>query len=170
MGNHYHLLLEIPQPEQISKLMAGLGRAYSHYYHKTYQTSGYLWQGRFKMQPIEKERYLIACGRYIERNPVRARLVSEPADYPYSSARFYCLGEDDKLTDEDYFYETLGKDSLERQDGYRRFLEQFDVEEEQSFSQLEAPQGSRGFIRRLIRINGRYLPRRRGRPLERIVS
>ena len=75
MSNHYHLLLEILEPEKISHCMAGLGRAYTHYYHKTYSTAGYLWQGRFKLQPIEKESYLLACGRYIERNPVRVGIV-----------------------------------------------------------------------------------------------
>lgn len=49
MPNHYHLILEIKEPEAISKLMAGLARAYTHYYHRINHTSGFLWQGRFKM-------------------------------------------------------------------------------------------------------------------------
>lgn len=170
MGNHYHLLLEIQEPERISRFMAGLGRAYSHYHHRRYKTSGFLWQGRFKMQAIQKETYLVACGRYIERNPVRAGLASEASEYPFSSARFYSLGCQDGLTTENPFYQNLGDSSFKRQEAYRIFLRNFDNEEERSFARLENPQGNQEFIRRLIRINGRYLPRRRGRAQERIVS
>ncbi len=72
MPNHYHLLLELDEPKKLSSIMAGVARSYVHYHHKTYKSSGHLWQDRFKSQPVEKERYLLACGRYIERNPVKA--------------------------------------------------------------------------------------------------
>jgi putative transposase len=169
MSNHYHLLLEIEEPENISKLMAGLNRAYTHYYHKAYLTSGFLWQGRFKLQPVQKEKYLIACGRYIERNPVRARIVLEAQDYFYSSARFYCLGQLDTITSEEPAFVEFAKEPLQRQMAYRDFLCNFDTEEESSFANLSNPQGDKEFIRRLIRDGGRYLPRRRGRPVGRII-
>jgi REP element-mobilizing transposase RayT len=73
MSNHYHLCLELDNPEKLSSIMAGIARSYVHYHHKKYNVSGYLWQGRFKAQPIQKEQYLLACGRYIERNPVRVK-------------------------------------------------------------------------------------------------
>jgi putative transposase len=98
MSNHYHLVIEFEYPELISKFMAGLHRAYSHYHHKLYGTTGFLWQGRFKMQPIQQDLYLKGCGRYIERNPVSAGLVQEAYEYCHSSARFYCLGQEDGLT------------------------------------------------------------------------
>lgn len=169
MSNHYHLLLEIETPENISSFMAGINRAYTHYYHKTYQTQGLLWQGRFKSQPIQKERYLLACGRYIERNPVKTKLVCEAADYPYSSARFYCLGKLDGITTQDPTYLEFGLDAIQRQMGYRRYLQDFNSEEEKIFANLEIPLGDKEFIRRLIKECGRYLPRRRGRLTKRIV-
>ena len=169
MPNHYHLLLEINEPENISRLMAGLNRAYTHHYHKAYHTSGFLWQGRFKLQPIQKERYLLACGRYIERNPVRADIVPEAQDYPYSSARFYCLGELDRVTVEDSVFIQFGLDITQRRISYKEFLRNFDSEEERSFVNLEIPQGDKEFIRRLIEEDGRYIPRRRGRTTKRIV-
>lgn len=163
MPNHYHLLLEIEEPEGISKFMAGLSRAYTHYYHRVYLTSGFLWQGRFKLQPIQKEKYLIACGRYIERNPVRAKIVLNVQDYIYSSGKFYCDGRGDGITVEDPTFAEFGKSLIERQEAYKEFLHNFDYEEEKSFAALEEPHGDKAFIRRLIKENGRYMPRRKGR-------
>jgi len=169
MSNHYHLLLEIEIPENISAFMAGLNRAYTHYYHKTYQTSGLLWQGRFKSQPVQKELYLLACGRYIERNPVRSGLVLEAVDYPYSSARFYCLGKPDGITAQDPAFIEFGSDQRQRQQGYTEFLRNFDLAEEKIFANLESPLGDKEFISRLIHKDGHYIPRRQGRLAERIV-
>lgn len=170
MSNHYHLLLEIEEPENISRLMAGLNRAYTHYYHKIYLSSGFLWQGRFKLQPVQKERYLVACGRYIERNPVRANIVVEAQDYLYSSARFYCFGASDNLTSEDPTFIQFGKEITQRQTTYKEFLRNFDTEEENSFTNIEYPKGDEGFIKRLVKEHGRYMPRRRGKPIKRIIT
>jgi putative transposase len=163
MSNHYHLLFEIEEPENISKLMAGLNRAYTHYYHKAYFTAGFLWQGRFKMQPVQKERYLIACGRYIERNPVRANIALEAQDYQYSSAGFYCFGKSDGLTVEDPMFMQFGLEKVKRQAAYAEFLRNFDTEEERSLANLDTPQGDKSFIQKLVKEYGRYMPRRRGR-------
>lgn len=54
MPNHYHLLLELVDPEVISGCMAGLNRSYACYHHRIYHTAGFLWQGRFKLQPGKK--------------------------------------------------------------------------------------------------------------------
>ncbi|MBL7130498.1 MAG: hypothetical protein ISS45_03710 [Candidatus Omnitrophica bacterium] len=105
----------------------------------------------------------------MERNPVRAAIVTEASEYLFSSARFYCYNYDDRLTSRDPIFETFGSDLASRQDRYREFLKNFDYEEEQSFSRLERPQGNQEFINRLIKVNGRYAPRRRGRARERIV-
>lgn len=163
MPNHYHFLLEIEKPENLSSMMAGLSRAYTHYYHSTYDTAGYLWQGRFKSQPIEEGRYLIACGRYIERNPVRAGIVSEASEYRYSSANFYCKAKPDNITTESPAFCEFGEDIFRRQNAYRKFLTEFNPEEERVFEDFENPLGSQEFVRRLIKVNGRYIPRRKGR-------
>ena len=169
MPNHYHLLMELEKPENISKLMAGLNRTYTCYYHRNYATAGFLWQGRFKLQPVQKEEYLTACGRYIERNPVKANIVSEAKSYPYSSAQFYCLGGKDELTQKNPLFDGFGRNEIERQVAYTEFLRNFDSEQELSFDNLEQPVGSKEFVRRLILENGRYLPKRRGRPRSGIV-
>lgn len=163
MSNHYHLVIELEFPELISRFMAGLHRAYSHYFHKRYGTTGFLWQGRFKLQPIQRELYLKACGRYVERNPVRAGIVSEACEYPYSSARFYCTGQDDKITQVTPLFGDFGQDIVICRNTYREFLKSFDNEEEKYFSCLEIPCGNKEFLRRLIKKGGHLLPRRKGR-------
>lgn len=164
MSNHYHLLLEIESPNLISKVMAGLAKSYTNYHHKTYSTSGFLWQGRFKLQPVQKERYLIACARYIERNPVKAGIVKEAYEYFYSSARYYCLGIYDYITTEDSTFLDFGLDSASRRRKYIGFLDEFDEEEEKIFHNLEQPAGDKVFTQKLLKINGRYLQKKRGRP------
>ncbi|PIP19039.1 MAG: hypothetical protein COX41_05030 [Candidatus Omnitrophica bacterium CG23_combo_of_CG06-09_8_20_14_all_41_10] len=169
MSNHYHLLLELDEPKRISRIMAGLSKAYSCYHHKTYFTAGFLWQGRFKLQPVQKDNYLIACGRYIERNPVRAGIVNKVYGYPYSSASYYCSGENDGITVEDPAFLTFGTNLTSRRNAYIEFLRRFDSEEEKSFNNFEQPVGNKGFLRRLIKENGRFTSRRRGRPRKELL-
>lgn len=163
MSNHYHLVVEFEYPELISKFMAGLHRAYTHYHHKRYGTVGFLWQGRFKLQPIQKDLYLKSCGRYVERNPVHARMVIEACEYMHSSARFYCLGQGDDLTQVSPDFEDFGSDDVARRGNYKEFLKTFDTEEDGYFSNLDNPCGNKEFVRRLVKIGEHYLPRRKGR-------
>lgn len=170
MPNHYHLLLELKQPKMMSNIMAGLSKAYSCYHHKVYFTTGFLWQGRFKLQPVQKERYLIACGRYIERNPVRANIVNQAYEYSYSSARFYCLGETDSITNEDPTFTQFGTDLASRHNAYIKFLHNFNEEEDECFNDLEQPVGNQEFVKKLLKENGRLIARKRGRPIGRIIT
>ena len=95
---------------------------YSRWYRRQTSYTGHLWQGRYKSPLIEKESYFLECGRYIERNPVRAKLVQDAKDYLYSSYRYYAYGEADDLIDEDPYYVHLGQSSEERQKKYRDFV------------------------------------------------
>jgi len=166
MSNHYHLLLEMAEPENISKFMAGLNRSYTYYYHKNYSSVGFLWQGRFKLQPVQREQYLIACARYIERNPIKAGIISKAQDYLYSSAKFYCEAKMDSLTTESPEYDRFGNEVESRREAYKKFLLNFDMQTEKLFSTLENPAGTQDFIKKLIKVNGRYMPRRQGRPMK----
>jgi putative transposase len=78
MSNHFHLLVQLSDPQHLSPLMAGMLRAYVHYFQGRYGFWGHLFQGRFKSPAIPCETYLLSCGRYIERNPLEAGLVTEP--------------------------------------------------------------------------------------------
>ncbi len=87
MTNHVHLLMTPSEPDSISKVMQSVGRQYVQYINWSYKRTGTLWEGRYKASPIESERYLLTCYRYIELNPVRAGMVASPADYAWSSYR-----------------------------------------------------------------------------------
>lgn len=97
MPNHVHLLLTPPDAGAPARLMRGLGARYVRYVNATYARTGTLWEGRYRSTIVDSDRYLLACIRYVERNPVRAGLVREPEEYPWSSYRFHALGEEDPL-------------------------------------------------------------------------
>ncbi|MEK7849388.1 MAG: hypothetical protein AAB213_00995, partial [Candidatus Omnitrophota bacterium] len=131
--------------------------------HRKYKSSGHLFQGRFKSQAVDKELYMLTCGRYIERNPVKAGLIKSAQQYQYSSAAYYCLGRSDSLTSEDPNYQSFGSDNRQRQEKYGLFLEEFNSDEDRPFSNLEDPLGSQEFVRRLTKERGIFVPRN-GRP------
>lgn len=87
MTNHVHLLLTPAEATGASLLMKHLGQRYVQYVNRVYARTGTLWDGRFRSHPVQSGRYLLACYRYIELNPVRAGIVHEPAGYPWSSYR-----------------------------------------------------------------------------------
>ncbi len=99
MGNHYHLLIEIAF-EHLRSFVGGVQQSYAQLYHKAHGTSGTFWQGRFKSKPVEVGAYLVSCGRYIERNPVRANMLQSAWDYRWSSANHYVTGRDDGITND----------------------------------------------------------------------
>ena len=122
MPNHTHFLIQTTKATDFSTFMKRLNLAYFHHYRRDYGWVGHFWQGRFKSQPVGKDSYFIQCGKYIELNPVRARLVTDPLDYPYSSYRYYAQGLEDRLLTEDFFYRELADNPQNRQVKYRELL------------------------------------------------
>lgn len=123
MPNHVHLVLEVARGETLSQAMHAINLTYALFYKRRYQYRGHLWQGRFKSLLIDQDRYLMACGRYVELNPLRAGLVSDPADYAWTSYRTYAHGLDNPLIALNPLYDTLGATARERQERYRQFIE-----------------------------------------------
>ena len=85
MTNHVHLLLTPPAGEACAMLMRGLGQRYVQYFNRRYERSGTLWEGRFRSCLVDSATYVLACHRYIERNPVKAGMVPAASDYSWSS-------------------------------------------------------------------------------------
>jgi putative transposase len=85
MTNHFHLLITPLMGRGASLLMKRLGQRYVQYVNKTYRRCGTLWDGRFRSSLVQTSRYVLACYRYIEMNPVRASMARHPGDYPWSS-------------------------------------------------------------------------------------
>jgi putative transposase len=163
MTNHFHLLVQLPDPRQLSRLMAGLLRAYVHHVHRRYQFLGHLWQGRFKSPAVQGDPYWLSCGRYIERNPLEAGLVAEPWQFRWSSAPAYALGREDPLVDENPWYRELSTEGGRRQALWRDFLLGEDPREE-DIRQGAWAIGDAAFHLRLEQERGRPVRRRRGRP------
>jgi putative transposase len=97
MHNHIHLLATPEDEQSLPRTMQSVGRRYAQYFNRTYHRSGSLWEGRYKSGLVDSDRYLLACYRYIELNPVRADVVGRPEDYPYSSYHANALGKPDGL-------------------------------------------------------------------------
>ena len=88
MSNHYHILLEI-QSENLSKFMRQLNMNYSIYFNKKNKRTGHLWQGRFKSWYVTDEAYFYTLMCYIEQNPLKAHMVKDIKEYPYSSYHYF---------------------------------------------------------------------------------
>ena len=85
MTNHVHLFVTPETRSGLGELMKRLGQRYVQYINRTYQRTGTLWEGRFKSCITQDDQYVLSCYRYIELNPVRANIVSHPAEYAWSS-------------------------------------------------------------------------------------
>lgn len=85
MPNHFHMVLQPGQADELSKCMQWLMTSHVRRYHRHYKTSGHIWQGRFKSFVVEVDAYLLTLLRYVEGNPVRAGLVATAKDWPWSS-------------------------------------------------------------------------------------
>ena len=128
MTNHVHLLLTPPTAEAVSHFIMSIGRRYVQYFNKTYRRTGTLWDSRYKSSLVQEDCYLLACHRYIELNPVRARMVDEPAHYRWSSYRSNALGQSDALLTPHPLYQGLGADGAARHVAYRAlFAHEIDV-------------------------------------------
>jgi len=84
MRNHDHLFVETPEAN-LSAGMQYLNGSYTSYFNRRHRREGHLFQGRFKGHLIEEDGYFLEVSRYIHLNPLRAKIVARPEDYPWSS-------------------------------------------------------------------------------------
>ncbi len=124
MTNHVHLLMTPNSPDSISLCMQALGRQYVRYFNHRYQRSGTLFEGRFKSSLVQAEQYYLACQRYIELNPVRAGMVTDPANYSWSSYRTHAFNQKATLWKPHAEYLALGRTTKSRTAAYRQFCAQ----------------------------------------------
>ncbi|KAA0548615.1 transposase [Bacillus sp. BGMRC 2118] len=87
MTNHYHLQLKTTTTS-LSTLMAIINKRYASYYNNRYRLTGHVFESRFFSDPIPNTFGMLEVSRYIHLNPVRAKVVEQPEDYPYSSFRY----------------------------------------------------------------------------------
>ncbi|MFC3677184.1 transposase [Ferrovibrio xuzhouensis] len=125
MTNHVHLLLTPATEEGCAALMKQVGQQHAQYVNRTYRRSGTLWEGRFRSAPVQAEDYLLACQRYIELNPVRARMAAQPGEYRWSSYGVHGDGRGGDLPLRPHpLYLALGADAAARQAAWRMLVDQ----------------------------------------------
>ena len=88
MTNHLHLAVEVGQIP-LSRGMQNLAFRYTRWVNRRENRMGHLFQGRYKALLVDRDAYLLELVRYIHLNPVRAGLVDEPLDYPWTGHRAY---------------------------------------------------------------------------------
>jgi putative transposase len=164
MTNHIHLIAVPASEDGLEKLLKPLHMRYAQRVNRTRGWKGHLWQGRFFSSALDED-YLWAAVRYVERNPVRARMVRKAENYRRSSARAHCGPKPDPvLTRKPSWqrpFESIGDWSAWLAEG----------EEPQKLEVLRRnvdkglPCGSEKFIQKLEKLTGRALQYRpRGRP------
>jgi putative transposase len=135
-------------------------------FNETYQRSGTLWEGRFKSCVVEAENYLLTCQRYIELNPVRARMDTRPDEYHWSSYHANVNGLASGLITQHPLYLNLGDTQPERQARYRRLfaahIDPVDLKRIRDVTQQGLALGNDKFPREVEKLVGR-----RARPAKR---
>ena len=170
MTNHVHLLLtpgeEVAGLGQLMKRLAG---RQTRRHNRLEGRSGTLWESRYKSSPVDTDRYLLACVRYIELNPVRASMVASPESYPWSSCRHRLGRTRCSWLDEDPCYVALGVTEEARRRRYRVFLDAAIPAGEWTLIREAAQRGQltgdERFVAEVESILGRRVEQRRpGRP------
>ena len=162
MPNHVHLLTKPSREDTLSKMMQGITLCYTQYLNRKRERTGRLWECRYHSSVIDGDRYLWTVSRYIERNPVRVKLVNRPKDYPYSSAKAHILGRQNPLLKEPLFDQSELKE-------YGKLMEAEEskqvIEEIRKQTMLGKPLGDGDFLRALSESLGCDLSfRPKGRP------
>jgi putative transposase len=122
MTNHVHVLFTPPHEEACSLMMRDLGRDYASYFNRRYSRTGSLWERPFKSCLVDSAPYVLACYRYIERNPVRAHMVEQPGDHPWSSYAGNAALREDALLTPHPEYAALALDAASLRRSYQRLL------------------------------------------------
>ena len=142
MSNHYHLLIQTPD-SNLSLAMQWINVSYATYFNRKRDRRGHLFQGRFKAILIDADEYLKHLSRYIHLNPVRAKMVSSPAVYQWSSyGAFIGKQKPPQFLETSWLLSSFGKNKKQARRSYQDFVEKVDAKT------LENPsdQVSEGFL------------------------
>ncbi|MBM3245079.1 MAG: transposase [Candidatus Omnitrophica bacterium] len=123
MPNHLHFLIRAVVALDVQKFMQVILQVYAANFRKKFKSTGFIFQNRYKSRLIDSEAYLLECARYIERNPVRAKLVQDISEYPWSSYLYYAKGiPDNIITLDNPLYLDMATTEDGRREAYARFV------------------------------------------------
>jgi len=169
MSNHLHLLLTPLQNDSLPKMMQAVGRTYVLYFNKRHGRSGTLWEGRYRSALIQTERYFLACMAYIDLNPVRAGMVAQAADYPWSSHGHYIGRQNEAWLTPHPMYWEMGNTPFAREAAYAAMIQAGVNQEQQQALTSSALSGwalgEKSFVQGLQKQTSRRVnPAKAGRP------
>ena len=159
MSNHVHLIAVPDYEKSLAEGIGALHRTYTQFINKREGWKGHLFQERFLSYPMD-EKYLYAAVRYVELNPVRAGIVKNAEEYPWSSARAHIFGNIDILLNDDFMRKEIGD--------WAEYLQDKSADSERELfkrqRRMGRPLGDEKFIGELERITGRILRKRKPGP------
>ncbi len=156
--NHAHLIVVPHAPSTLAKAIGQGHEAYTRYINFKMKWRGHLWQGRFASFPMDDEHLLLAA-RYIELNPVAAKLVSDPTKYPWSSAQAHLGMVKSGLFDVQALLERVSDWNVFLRQGVSSLVVKMFEEHERT----GRPLGSRTFLEGLEKFTGlSLLPKKKG--------
>ncbi len=167
MSNHFHFAIE-GDIHDISSLFRSVCSRYTIQYHTMTHGHGSIWQPRYKSVLVQKEGYLSRLGRYIELNPVRAKMIeaTQLLNYPWCSARCYLTGEADELVDPlNHPYRRQWDEYSD--DAKRRYAEYLKIPHEEDlslFRSVVSHIGDEDFLSSVICAVGERMKLKVGRP------
>jgi putative transposase len=163
MPNHVHFVVVPKESDSLSRLFLQVHRQYTRTINFREKWRGHLWQERFHSCVMDED-YLLAAVRYVERNPVKAKLCESAAQWPWSSANAHLLGYDDQVV--------TVKPMLERVINWRSYLQEEGAEQEiasiKQFSSSGRPAGDDYFVNKLEALTKRVLNPKRPGPKTRV--
>jgi putative transposase len=124
MPDHVHILATPTNTDSVSRSVQSIGRNYVQYFNECYDSTGTLWESRYRATVIDAKEYLLTCSRYIEHNPVRNHLVDKAQAYRWSSYAHNALGKVDEMLTDAREYKNLGDSHKERARAYRSLSRQ----------------------------------------------
>ncbi len=159
MDNHVHIIAVPDKEEDFAWGFSEAHRRYTRMINFREKWRGYLWEGRFKSYPLSQT-HLYAAIRYIERNPVRAKIVENAWDYPWSSARAHVFKQKDPLLDDNFMASEI--------ENWRLFLSEEDKQIDVNLIKMHVnngrPLGDSQFIEAIEKLTGRILHRQKPGP------
>lgn len=123
MTNHVHFLVQVSDMP-LGRLMLRIASRYARAVQRRFHTTGHLFERRYHAILVDADEYLLELLRYIHLNPVRAKMVDEPADYPWSSHHVYLGTRADAWVTTDFALRMFHPDLAVAIDSYRRFVDQ----------------------------------------------